>query len=104
MMLQKFFSKTTLPHSIRTYFGTTWELWKREINHTLWDWGVDGPFCSDPRCAQRLVPTKNENIWKCIRCGLARPLPSRDLASIRDNVIKFFEEEARENNELTVSW
>ncbi|MDP3985407.1 MAG: hypothetical protein Q8P82_01465 [bacterium] len=104
MLLKKFFIKSTMPHTIRTYFGASWELWRREISRTLWDWGIDGPFCTDPHCSQRLEQTKQRGIWKCIRCSQTSRLPKHDLISIRSQGIKFFEEEAREKTELTLSW
>lgn len=88
--------KTDVPHVIRTYFDATWELWKREIDRALWDWAIDGPFCKDPACGQRIKQrVSGAREWRCIRCGRASTLPKLDLASLRDRVIQFFEEEAR---------
>lgn len=104
MVFKKFFTKTTMSHTIRTYFGTAWEFWKREVTNTLWDWGIDGPFCSDQSCGQRLLPSTKNNQWKCIRCGAQRVLPKTDLIAMREQAIRFFEEEMRENNEAVLGW
>ncbi|MBI4280881.1 hypothetical protein HY628_01650, partial [Candidatus Uhrbacteria bacterium] len=60
--------KTVIPHARRIYFGVSWDLWKREINRSLWDWGLDGPFCGDQTCGQRLMPESLSGQWRCIRC------------------------------------
>ncbi len=96
MMLQKLFTKTQTKHTVRTYFGSSWEFWKREITQALWDWGVDGPFCNDPECGQRLMPSTNLRAsWRCIRCGATGNLPSNDFNTLRTNILRQFEEEAR---------
>lgn len=83
-------------HVEREYFNASWELWRREIDHVLWDWAIDGPFCHDQNCGQRLFPDHHlQTSWHCIRCGRQVELPKYDLATLRDRAIRFFEEEAR---------
>lgn len=88
------FLKTETPRTARTYFNATWEFWKRQAAHNLWDWAVDGPFCNDPNCSQRLVRTGGAR-WQCIRCRTETNIPHLDFTLLRERVIRFFEEEAR---------
>ncbi|MBI4133222.1 hypothetical protein HY478_01260 [Candidatus Uhrbacteria bacterium] len=97
--------KTDISHAIRTYFDATWELWKREVDRALWDWAVDGPFCTDTVCGQRMrLARESLREWRCIRCGRASTLPKLDLATLRDRVIQSFEEEARTYEASGLPW
>lgn len=87
--------KTETPRAARTYFNATWEFWKRQAARNLWDWAVDGPFCNDPHCGQRLVHSKNNARWQCVRCHTTTLIPLLDFTILRERVIRFFEEEVR---------
>jgi len=83
-------------HIARNYFNASWELWKREISQALWDWAIDGPFCKDTQCGQRLEPLSNaQGAWQCIRCHARTMLPQHDLVRLRNHIIQVFEEEVR---------
>lgn len=83
-------------HVLREYFDASWELWRREMNRALWDWAIDGPFCKDQNCGQRLEPVKDPaGVWQCIRCHSRTVLPQNDLVRLRNHIIRVFEEEVR---------
>jgi len=91
---QKIVALQQSTHVMRTYFDATWELWRREVNRVLWDWAVDGPFCKDKKCSQRMTPVHGKkNSWVCIRCGSHSKLPKVDYIILRGLVIQNFEEE-----------
>lgn len=92
------FLKTDTPRTARTYFNTTWEFWKRQAASNLWDWAVDGPFCNDSACGQRLVHNKKNSRWQCVRCRATTQIPYLDFMILRERVIRFFEEEARSHS------
>lgn len=103
MVLKQIFMRASTTRASRTYFGSAWEFWKREIHQGLWDWAVDGPFCRDVICGQRLVPAHAVGSWRCIRCGAKSIIPTTDLATLRGQVVQYFEEEARQQPEFILS-